>query len=146
MKLLTALLLAISSLVLISADKSPDWEQAKRQARQENKLILLTFSGSDWCLPCIRMEKEVFEKDTFSHFANNNLVMVKADFPRQKKNIDKENTAQNEALAEQYDKAGHFPFTVLLNADGKVLMAWDGYQGNKPEDFIRDIKAIKGGN
>jgi thioredoxin-related protein len=146
MKLLTALLLAISSLVLISADKSPDWEQAKRQARQENKLILLTFSGSDWCLPCIRMEKEVFEKDTFSHFANNNLVMVNADFPRQKKNIDKDKTAQNEALAEQYDKVGHFPFTVLLDADGKVLMAWDGYTGNKPEDFIRDIKTIKGGN
>lgn len=132
--------------MLLSADKIPALERARQEAKQENKLILLHFSGSDWCLPCIRMEKEVFEKETFNTFATNNLIMLTADFPRQKKNLAKEKVTENEALAEQFDKQGHFPYTVLLNADGKVLMTWDGYKGNKPEDLIRDIKSVKGGN
>lgn len=124
-----------------------DFNKAKEEAKKENKLILLKFSGSDWCVPCIRMDKEIFGQDTFRNFAQHNLVMVNADFPRQRqKPITREIRMQNDALAEQYDKQGHFPYTVLLNADGKVLMTWDGYKGGKPEDVIHDIKNYKGAN
>lgn len=125
----------------MSAAWRSNFQQAKDEARKDNKLVLLKFSGSDWCVPCIRMEKEVFNADTFTQFASDKLVMVNADFPRKKTSLDKTIVKQNETLAEQYDKEGHFPYTVLLDADGKVLKVWDGYKGDKPEVFIDQIKA-----
>lgn len=111
---------------------SPGWgldmEQAKTEAKAEHKLILLYFSGSDWCGPCIKLKKDIYESEEFGAFANKHLVLVKADFPRQKKNqLDKKQTQHNEALAEKYNNKGKFPFSVLINADGKVLKEWDGY-------------------
>lgn len=111
---------------------SPGWglniEQAKTEAKAEHKLILLYFSGSDWCGPCIKLKKDIYESEEFGSFATEHLVLVKADFPRQKKNqLDKKQTQHNEALAEKYNTKGKFPYTVLLNPEGKVLKEWDGY-------------------
>lgn len=135
-------LAAVGALILLmSAGWRTDFDKAKSEAKSEHKLILVQFSGSDWCLPCIKMEKSVFEKDTFQHFAADNLELIHADFPRLKKHeLDKAVVKQNEMLAEQYNKSGHFPYTVLMDADGKVLKTWDGYQGEKPEDLIREIQ------
>lgn len=134
--------IALGFMVLgTSATWRSNFEQAKSEAKKDHKLILLKFSGSDWCVPCIRMEKDVFNADTFTQFAEDKLVMVNADFPRKKSGLDKAIIKQNEALAEQYDKEGHFPYTVLLDADGKVLKVWDGYKGDKPEEFIDQIQA-----
>jgi thioredoxin-related protein len=119
-----------------------DFDKAKADAKAQHKLVLLKFSGSDWCIPCIRMEKDIFSKDTFQHFAESNLVMVNADFPRLAKNKpDKAVVKQNDALAEKYDRQGHFPYTVLLDADGRVLKVWDGYTGVKPEELIAQIRS-----
>src|ERR1700730_17089614 len=67
-----------------------DWhtnlDEAKNIAREEHKFILLNFSGSDWCGPCMRMRKEIFESKTFREMAASDLVLVNADFPRKKKN------------------------------------------------------------
>jgi thioredoxin-related protein len=135
------------ALVFTSAGWRTDFTKAKLDAKKDNKLILLKFSGSDWCLPCIRMEKEIFAQDSFGKFAEAHLEMVNADFPRLKKNkLDNATERQNESLAEQYDKDGHFPFTVLLNADGKVLKTWDGYKGEKPQDLIQQISSYAGSN
>jgi thioredoxin-related protein len=137
--------LAVLALSLMSFDVwRTDFDKARYDARSQHKLILLKFSGSDWCVPCIRMEKELFSRDTFSHFADKSLVMVNADFPRLSRNKQgKTVQTQNEMLAERYNKEGHFPYTVLLNADGKILKAWDGYAGMKPEELIAQINAIR---
>ena len=63
-----------------------DFENAKKKAEKEHKLILLNFSGSDWCGPCIRLKKEIFQSNSFINYADSNLVLVNADFPRNKKN------------------------------------------------------------
>ena len=71
--------------------------------------------------------------------------MVNVDFPRLKKNkLSRELAKQNEALSEVYNKEGHFPYTVLLDADGKVLKEWDGYKGEKPETLIQQIRSYVG--
>lgn len=125
----------------MSADWRTDFDRVKSDARKDGKLILLKFSGSDWCLSCIRMEKEVFSADSFHAFANDHLEMVNADFPRLSKNKpSKTVVSQNEALAERYDKEGHFPYTVLLDADGKVLKSWDGYARIQPSEFVEQIR------
>jgi thioredoxin-related protein len=140
MRSISVLAVIVLSVFMMSSGWKTNFEKAKEDARKENKLILLKFSGSDWCLPCIKMEKEVFAQESFSKYADKRLEMVNADFPRTKKyKPEKDIVKQNEALAEQYDKEGHFPFTVLLNADGKVLKTWDGYDGQKPEDMMQQI-------
>jgi thiol-disulfide isomerase/thioredoxin len=60
-------------------------DEAKQLAKKEHKYILLNFSGSDWCGPCIRLHKEILETEAFLKFANNSLILVNADFPRLKK-------------------------------------------------------------
>lgn len=123
------LLISLIAGLLLSA---PVWQlnfdQAKAEARQNHKLILLNFSGSDWCGPCIRLKKEVFESSDFQQVAATTLVLVRADFPRLAKNqLDARQIAHNEALAETYNRQGKFPFTVLLDDTGRVIQEWDGY-------------------
>jgi thioredoxin-related protein len=136
---------AILILFLVMAG-TPEWlsdfEVAKQEAKQDNKKILLNFSGSDWCAPCIKLKKDVFDKTTFSDFAGNNLVLVRAEFPRHKKNkLSAEQTAHNEKLAERYSPLGKFPLTLLLDSDGKVIKTWDGFSGSTPEDFVKEIES-----
>ncbi len=133
----------ITSFVLfISVNWLTDFEQAKEQAKKNNQLILLNFSGSDWCAPCIKMKEEVFETREFQDFAGNNLVLVRADFPRHKKNqLDTRQKARNEKLAEQFNPNGKFPLTLLLDANGKLIYQWDGYSNMSVGAFIKDILA-----
>lgn len=117
-----------------------NFEAAKKAARESHKLILLNFSGSDWCGPCIRLRKEILESDVFSKMADTALVLVNADFPRNKKNrLSAALTKQNEALADIYNREGKFPFTLLLDADGKVIRTWEGFPGKSANDFSYEI-------
>jgi thioredoxin-related protein len=96
----------------------PDFQSAQQIAKEKHQLILLNFSGSDWCGPCMRMRKEIFMSPAFSSMADTTLVMVNADFPRMKKNqLSKPVKKQNEWLADKYNPEGKFPFTVLLDAE-----------------------------
>jgi thioredoxin-related protein len=141
MKLLLAL--SIVSLSFLSVDWQTDFNKAKEEASKENKAILINFSGSDWCGPCIRFKKEIFESNAFSDYASGNLILVRADFPRDKKNqLSKEQTAKNDALAEKYNPEGKFPLTVLVSADGKVLKEWEGLPKKTSDEFVDEIKSV----
>lgn len=120
-----------------------DFEAARQKAQTEHKLILLEFSGSDWCGPCIRFRKDVLETPAFTGFADSALVLVNADFPRLKKNqLSKEQQKKNDKLADIYNPAGIFPMTVLMDADGKKLKTWEGYPDLTTEEFISQLKAF----
>ena len=124
---------------------SYDIEQAKTEAKNSHKLILLNFSGSDWCVPCISMEKEIFESSAFEEYAIENLILLKADFPRKKANqLSAAQTKKNESLAERYNRNGNFPFTLLLDAEGNVLRYWEGYYKKGTSSFINEIKRGSG--
>ena len=132
------------SLFLLLNFNTPNWnnnyKDAFEIAKKEHKLILLNFSGSDWCGPCIKLHKDVFTMDEFNTLAEDHLVLVNADFPRAKKNqLSKVQQQLNEELAEKYNVQGDFPLTVLINTDGKVIKAWTGFPASK-EDFVEDIK------
>lgn len=120
-------------------------QEAEQLARTTHKYVLLNFSGSDWCGPCIRLHKEVFASSEFAAFADTSLVMVNADFPRNGKNqLPASQQKINDALAEKYNTNGDFPLTVLLNPDGKVIKKWDGFPKGSTTDFIEDIKSSIG--
>lgn len=120
-----------------------DFETAKQKAKEKHELILLNFSGSDWCGPCMRMRKEIFENEQFYKMADTTLILVNADFPRNKKNqLDKINKKQNEALADRYNPEGNFPFTVLLDANGKLIKSWNGLPNEDAAVFAKQVKSI----
>jgi thioredoxin-related protein len=129
------------------ANWSTDFEAATVTAKEKHQLILLNFSGSDWCGPCIRLKREIFADDIFKNFADSNLVLVNADFPRNKKNeLSKELTKQNEKLADRYNPKGRFPFTLLLSWDGKVLKTFDGFPNESVLEFVNEIKTVCNAN
>jgi len=122
-----------------------DFNAAKVEAAQKHRLILINFSGSDWCGPCIRLRKEILESSAFEAYASDHLVLVRADFPRQKKNqLSKEQVQRNEALADKYNAEGKFPYTLLVDDNGKVLKTWDGFPNEGPDQFISEITTIQG--
>ncbi len=142
MKTLSILFL---SLFLFASTAKADWgsdiEKAKKEAASSGKMILLNFSGSDWCIPCIKMKKAIFENAAFTNYAVSNLVLVRADFPRSKKNkLTKEQKKNNESLAATYNKKGAFPFTVLIDAKGNIVKTWDGLPDTTPEIFVEQVK------
>jgi thioredoxin-related protein len=120
-----------------------DFNEATTEAATSHKLILINFSGSDWCGPCIRERKEILENDAFEKYAAEHLILVRADFPRQKKNqLNKEQTKRNEALADKYNPEGKFPYTILVDEHGKVLTDWDGFPNESAEKFVDQIAAF----
>lgn len=62
-----------------------NFKTATEEAAKTHKLIVVNFSGSDWCGPCIRLRKEILESENFTNYAAANLILVRADFPRQRK-------------------------------------------------------------
>jgi protein disulfide-isomerase len=109
--------------------------QAMPEASQQNKQVLLYFSGSDWCAPCIKMDQEVFSRREFAKFASKNLILVKLDFPRHKK-LSPPEKAQNEQLAKKYAVQG-FPTYVLVDASGKEIRRQEGYLDGGPTQFLK---------
>lgn len=133
----------ILSLMVGPSEWFIDFNAAKEIAVKQNKYILLSFSGSDWCAPCIKMKSEVFESQTFLSLAEEHLILVRADFPRTKKNqLSKEQASHNEALAERYNASGKFPLTLLLNANGKIVKEWDGYVFGSQDKFMNDLSKV----
>ena len=135
--------IAILLLLIIPSQWESNFETAKKTAKEKNELILLNFSGSDWCIPCILLRREFLDNPVFMDMADKNLVLFNADFPRKKKNIPlDEIVKRNEALAEKYNKEGNFPLTLLLNSDGKVIKSWRGKPEVSVEEWTQEIKKI----
>ncbi|HWA35983.1 MAG TPA: thioredoxin family protein [Cyclobacteriaceae bacterium] len=114
-------------------------EDAFRQASDSGKSILLIFSGSDWCAPCMQLDKKVLSTNQFQNFAGQELIVLKADFPQRRK-IEKWLSDQNDALAERYNPQGIFPYLVLLNPDKSSIGSLK-YDFQTPEQFIEEVKA-----
>ena len=125
----------------------PDYTAAIQTAKEKHHLILINFSGSDWCGPCIRMHKDIFESNSFTQYAGEHLILVNADFPRLKKHeLSKDQQKKNDQLADKYNKDGIFPLTVLLDPNGNVLKEWQGLPPISSEEFTAEVKSIVDAN
>ena len=116
-----------------------DWEVAKKRAKDENKQILVDFTGSDWCGWCIKLKKEVFDKPEFQEYAKKNLVMLELDFPH-KKQLPAKEKEQNEKLSQEFNVEG-FPTILLTNARGKEV-GRTGYQEGGPAAYVEHLKGL----
>ena len=117
-----------------------DLPKALAQAKSDKKLVLLDFTGSDWCGWCIKFDKETLSTDKFAGYAKAHLALVTLDFPNKKPQSDALKAA-NAALQKKYNVDG-FPTFVLLNADGKEIGRQVGYAPGGPEAFIAELEKL----
>lgn len=141
--LLTLTLLIGVSFNLFAQNWKTNLNEAKKTASAENKNIILVFSGSDWCAPCIKLENQIWKSEEFQKEAEKNWVLLKADFPRKKAHrLSKEQTKENENIADTYNQSGYFPLVVLLNSEGKVL-GKTGYKDFSPQEYIKHLHSFE---
>jgi thioredoxin-related protein len=114
--------------------------QATAQAKKENKLLLLDFTGSDWCGWCKKLDAETFSKPEFIDYAAKNLVLVEVDFPSHKLQPAALKEA-NKALKEKYSVKG-YPTLVVLNPDGTVLWKQTGFLAGGPNAMIAKLDQL----
>lgn len=117
-----------------------DLPKAQAEAAKDKKMVLLDFTGSDWCGWCIKLDKEVFSKKEFLDYAKANLVLVEVDFPTKKK-LSAEQKKANDALAKKYNIQG-YPTIIVLDGAGKKLGEL-GYQPGGPKAFIASLDKLK---
>jgi protein disulfide-isomerase len=141
-KLLAGLLLcgALAQAARAEANWLTDLPKAQAQAKAENKLVMLDFTGSDWCGWCIKLHKEVFSQPEFVEYAKKNLVLVEVDFPR-KKELSAAQKKANDALAAKYKIEG-YPTIIVLNKEGQKVGEL-GYQPGGPKAFIASLEKLK---
>ena len=119
--LIFTLLILLSTLSTKAQEWQTDIEKAKELAAAKDRNIVLVFQGTDWCAPCIKLENEIWKSDEFKNYAKEHFVLLKAEFPRRKKNqLSKEQQAKNNSLAEKYNTQGYFPLVVVLDSNGNV--------------------------
>ena|ERR1700719_1804236 len=142
---------ALSGLALLfvvtTALADPDWQtnykKAQEEAKQSNRLLLVDFTGSDWCGYCILLDRQILSQPEFKDYAKKNLVLLEIDFPRSKP-LPVDTRKQNQELAQQYQIEG-FPTIVVLNGDGKTVWRYDGYFSEGPAAFIAELEKLRKG-
>jgi len=142
-KIIVALLVMIVSVGTTMAQEwQTDINVSKEIASKESKPIILVFQGSDWCAPCIKLDREIWSAEVFKKYAAENYVMLLADFPRKKKNsLSESQSKANALLAEKYNKQGFFPFVVVLDSNGKVL-GDSSYKKTTPDNYIKELNTF----
>jgi thioredoxin-related protein len=135
----------VAGLVLLQAGAEElqwmtDLPKAQEKAKTEKKLVMMDFTGSDWCGWCIKLNKEVFSTPEFAEYAAKNLVLVELDFPN-KKPQSAELKKANQALQKQYNIEG-YPTIIVLNGEGKKIGTL-GYQPGGPKAFIEALEKLK---
>lgn len=123
------------------AQQTATLNESFEKAKQEHKKVLFFFSGSDWCAPCIKFKRNFVDSEDFKQFSASSLIVYNADFPRQKKNaLSKEQTAENEKLAEKYNPNGLFPYVILFDENGKIIRKWEELPNETAAQFVEKLK------
>ncbi len=118
------------------------FDQAKQEAAESHKDILMLFQGSDWCSVCMRLDKEIMSQEQFLKKAEQEYVLLKVDFPRRKANaLPKDQQEQNNHLAETYNQNGYFPLVVITDENGQVI-GKTGYKKMTPDDYFDYLSTL----
>ena len=120
-----------------------NFEEAQSLSTETGKNIILVFQGSDWCAPCIKLDREIWSTPEFIKYADEHLIMVKADFPRKSKNqlTDIQQT-QNKELMEKYNESGFFPYVTVIDKSGTVI-GNTGYKKITPTEYIKLLNSFQ---
>jgi len=140
-----AVALTLSTASCARADQAwtSDYQKAQQEAKASHKLVLLDFTGSDWCGFCIQFDRAILSKPQFKDYASKNLVLVEVDFPRRKAQST-ETKRQNQQLAQRYQIEG-FPTLVVLNGEGQTVWRYDGMYMGDVAAFLAELDKVRKG-
>jgi len=96
-----------------------NFNRAMAEARQQNRLVLAYFSGSDWDPWCQKLDAEVLNTPMFLDWAKDHLILLRVDFPREKP-ITATVRQQNERLKDRYS-VSKTPTFVVLDPSGQPI-------------------------
>ena len=137
----------VALLFFITNGFSQNWETSfevsKDKAKKEDKLIVMVFQGTDWCVPCMKLAREIWTSAEFVNYSDENLIMLKVDFPKKRKNkLSEVQQERNNVLAEKYNTVGYFPFVVLVDYNGNVI-GTTAYKKVSPNKYIEIIESFQ---
>jgi thioredoxin-related protein len=128
---------------IYSQNWETNFEVSKNRAEKEKKFIIMVFQGSDWCVPCMKLDKEIWTSEEFVNYSDENLIMLKVDFPKKRKNkLSQVQQEHNNVLAEKYNTVGYFPFVVLVDYNGNVI-GTTAYKKVSPNKYIEIIESFQ---
>ncbi|MCJ7467859.1 MAG: thioredoxin family protein [Maribacter sp.] len=134
----------LSTSIMHAQHWETNWQQATEKAKKADHNLILVFSGSDWCGPCIKLDKSIWQSTEFQEYAKDHWIMVRADFPRKKGNkLSDEKATENAQLAEKYNQNGYFPLVLVLSPEGKIL-GTTGYKNISAKEYIDLLKKFEG--
>lgn len=144
-KLKITLISIVIVLFQVSTLFAQDWQldlgEAQKMAQSKDKAIILVFSGSDWCGPCIKLDKQIWKSQEFIDYANENYIMVRADFPRKKDNkLPEQQQKKNNQLAEKYNPEGYFPLVIVMDKNLAILGKTE-YKKMTPTEYIDHLNS-----
>jgi thioredoxin-related protein len=97
-----------------------DYDAALARAKNEKKPVLAIFSGSDWCPPCMALERNFLSKPAFTAAVTNRLVLLFVDRPRDTSYMTEKAKARNPELFRTYAIRG-VPTLMFLDEKGTKL-------------------------
>lgn len=112
---------------------SESFDDAVAESQATGRPLMVLFTGSDWCPPCMALEREVLSTSEFKTWANENVVLMLVDQPRHKK-LDSATREQNERLSNKYGISG-VPTVLFLNGEQEVVGTL-GYRPGGPKSWI----------
>ncbi len=119
-----------------------DYNTAYEKSKEENKPMLIFFTGSDWCGPCKLLVKSLFENSKFNEMVKEDLVLYEADFPKDRSLLTESQIINNNALAKKYNQRNAFPNITILSSEGKLVGSIYGY-GGMNEPYFKLIEKAK---
>ncbi|MES2709907.1 MAG: thioredoxin fold domain-containing protein [Verrucomicrobiota bacterium] len=140
-KIFLAAALTATSALAGGAGWSPNFAASQKLASTEGKDLLVEFMGSDWCSWCIKLNKEVFEREEFRNGVKDFFVLVELDYPNDQTKLPAEILKQNEELKKQYPVKG-FPTVLLCDPAGKPY-AITGYRPDGPVKYVEQLHAMR---
>jgi len=127
-----------------AGDFLSDYETAKKKAKEENKPLLVKFTGSDWCPPCKALNKAIYSKKEFKTAVEKDFVVAVLDFPRSKK-LPEGQLEKNRGVAKEFGIRG-YPTVLLIDQKGKVIKKMVGGFNGEVKDYLKILKsAVKAG-
>ncbi len=121
-----------------------DFAKAKAQSAKESKPILMEFTGSDWCPPCMALHDNVLTSDVFKQQIPKKFILLKLDNPQDKSKQTPAESAQYKKLSAEYKVEG-VPTIIVADATGKEQHRQVGYDSSQtPQEWV--TKLIAAGN
>ncbi|WP_417558755.1 thioredoxin family protein [Mesoflavibacter zeaxanthinifaciens] len=104
-----------------------NFDKALSLAAQKDKLLFIDFYTT-WCVPCKKLDNEVFQNDSIKDLLGKDFVLLKYD-------------AENDSVFHLSKKhhINSYPTGIILNKDGYVLNRKYGFTGQDPASLQKNV-------